>query len=298
MLRFLRLDNHSKTNPYLMKTILVPYDFSEQAKNAFEFAKGLAKKNNAHLKLLHVLETPTMTSLGTMGTVESGHEIDQIYVIELVEKRKQQLADLEAQHTDPDYKFSTKLIFGNPYAGITKEVTDFDAQLIVMGSKGSSGLEELLIGSNTEKVVRNAKCPVITIKDQRDIKNIKKIVFASDFAGDSLKVVNKLKKLQNTLGAELFLVKINTPSMFENSRSAIKSMQNFIKDHQLENTYFEVYNSSSEEEGIIEYAEDINADMIAMSTHGRTGFLHLLSGSIAEDVVNHAKRPVWTMKVK
>ncbi|AFL84795.1 universal stress protein UspA-like protein [Belliella baltica DSM 15883] len=281
-----------------MKTILVPFDFSEQAENAFEFAKGLAIKNNAHLKLLHVLETPTMTSLGTMGTVESGYGIDQIYVMELVEKRKKQLAAIEEELTNSDFKFSTKLIFGNPYAGISKEVSEFDANLIVMGSKGSSGLEELLIGSNTEKVVRNATCPVITIKDKRDVKDIKTIVFASDFTKESATVVNKLKKLANTLSAQLCLVKINTPSMFENSRVSLRSMQEFIKDHELQNTKVEIYNSSSEEEGIIEYAEDINADMIAMATHGRTGFLHLLSGSIAEDVVNHAKRPVWTMKIK
>ncbi|GAB2608205.1 universal stress protein [Belliella aquatica] len=281
-----------------MKTILVPFDFSDQAENAFEFAQGLAKKTNAHLKLLHVLETPTMTSLGTMGTVESGYGIDQIYVMELVEKRKKQLATIEAELANADFKFSTKLIFGNPYAGISKEVAEFDANLIVMGSKGSSGLEELLIGSNTEKVVRNATCPVITIKDKRDVNEIKTIVFASDFTKESATVVNKLKKLANALQAQLCLVKINTPSMFENSRDSFRSMQEFIKEHELENTKIEIYNSSSEEEGIIEYAEDINADMIAMATHGRTGFLHLLSGSIAEDVVNHAKRPVWTMKVK
>lgn len=281
-----------------MKTILVPFDFSDQAENAFEFAQGLAKKTNAHLKLLHVLETPTMTSLGTMGTVESGHGIDQIYVMELVEKRKKQLAAIEAEHKEADFKFSTKLIFGNPYAGISNEVAEFDANLIVMGSKGSSGLEELLIGSNTEKVVRNATCPVITIKDKRDVNDIKTIVFASDFTKESATVVNKLKKLTSALSAQLCLVKINTPSIFENSRDSLRSMQEFIKEHELENAKFEIYNSSSEEEGIIEYAEDINADMIAMATHGRTGFLHLLSGSIAEDVVNHAKRPVWTMKVK
>jgi len=281
-----------------MKTILVPFDFSDQAENAFEFAQGLAKKTNAHLKLLHVLETPTMTSLGTMGTVESGYGIDQIYVMELVEKRKKQLATIEAELAHADFEFSTKLIFGNPYAGISKEVAEFDANLIVMGSKGSSGLEELLIGSNTEKVVRNATCPVITIKDKRDVNDIKTIVFASDFTKESATVVNKLKKLSNALHAQLCLVKINTPSMFENSRDSFRSMQEFIKEHELENTKIEIYNSSSEEEGIIEYAEDINADMIAMATHGRTGFLHLLSGSIAEDVVNHAKRPIWTMKVK
>ncbi|MCH7400571.1 universal stress protein [Belliella kenyensis] len=281
-----------------MKTILVPFDFSEQAANAFEFAKGLAKKKAAHLKLLHVLETPTMTSMNTMGTIDAGPEIDQIYVLELVEKRKQQLADIEAKTNAEGYKFSTKLIFGNPYAGITKEVVDFDANLIVMGSKGSSGIEELLIGSNTEKVVRNAKCPVITIKDRITTDEIKKIVFASDFKDNSIKLVNKLKTLQNTLNAELYFVKINTPSLFENSRVSTKSMEAFIEDHQFENAHFAIYNSGSEEEGIRDYAEDINADMIAMATHGRTGFLHLLSGSIAEDVVNHAKRPVWTFKVK
>lgn len=281
-----------------MKTILVPFDFSDQAENAFEFAQGLAKKTNAHLKLLHVLETPTMTNLGTMGTVEPAYGIDQIYMIELIEKRKKQLAVIEAALANADFEFSTKLIFGNPYAGISKEVTEFDANLIVMGSKGSSGFEELLIGSNTEKVVRNATCPVITIKDKRDIDEIKTIVFASDFSKESATVINKLKIFSQALHAQLFLVKINTPSMFENSRDSYRSMQEFIKAHKLENTKIEIYNSSSEEEGIIEYAEDSNADMIAMATHGRTGFLHLLSGSIAEDVVNHAKRPVWTMKVK
>lgn len=281
-----------------MKTILVPYDFSEQAENAYEFAKGLAKKTRAHLKLIHILEIPTMTSIGTMGTVDPAYGIDKIYVIELIEKRKQQLAAIEAEHNDADFKLSTKLVFGNPYAGITQEVSEFDANLIVMGSKGSSGLEELLIGSNTEKVVRNASCPVITIKDKRNVEDIKNIVFASDFTKSSTKIINKLKKLSTALNAKLCLVKINTPSMFENSRDSLRSMQEFIEEHGLLNTKTDIYNSASEEEGIIQYAEDINADMIAMATHGRTGFLHLLSGSIAEDVVNHAKRPVWTMKVK
>jgi nucleotide-binding universal stress UspA family protein len=177
-----------------MKTILVPFDFSDQAENAFEFAQGLAIKTNAHLKLLHVLETPTMTNLGTMGTMEPAYGIDQIYVIELIEKRKKQLAAIEAKLAHADFEFSTKLIFGNPYAGISKEVAEFDANLIVMGSKGSSGLEELLIGSNTEKVVRNATCPVITIKDKRDVNDIKTIVFASDFSKESATVISKLKK--------------------------------------------------------------------------------------------------------
>ena len=72
----------------------------------------------------------------------------------------------------------------------------------------------------------------------------------------------------------------------------------FIKANNLENTAIDVFNADSEEEGINEFADYIDADLIAMATHGRTGFLHLLGGSIAEDVVNSSKKPVWTMKFK
>ena len=73
-------------------------------------------------------------------------------------------------------------------------------------------------------------------------------------------------------------------------------IRSFVKKHNFENIKAEIYNSLSEESGIIEFADDIDADLIAMTTHGRTGLLHLLTGSIAEDVVNHSSRPVWTFK--
>ncbi|WP_194774474.1 universal stress protein [Pararhodonellum marinum] len=282
-----------------MKTILVPFDFSEEAQNALEFAEGLASKINAHLQLVHVIELPGSQSFNTMGEASlGGDQINQIYMIELMDKRKKQMAELRENYADRPFKFSTKLLFGNPYAGISKEIAEEKADIVVMGSKGSSGLEEFLIGSNTEKVVRYADCPVITIKKAITVDKISKIVFASDFKEKSNSVMKQLKKIQEMLDADLYLVKINTPSLFESSRTSKKTIAEFAKKHNLDNTHVEIYNSSSEEEGIIEYAEDIDADMIAMATHGRTGFLHLLSGSIAEDVVNHAKRPVWTMKVK
>ncbi|PRY86953.1 universal stress protein [Mongoliibacter ruber] len=282
-----------------MKTILVPYDFSQEAVYAFNFAKELAKNTKKKLKLLHVIELPGPQSFSSMGEAGAfSNDAQQIFMVELVEKRKQQMASLEAEHKDEPYTFETKIVFGNPFAGIAKEITEVNADLVVMGSKGSTGLEEVLIGSNTEKVVRNATCPVITVKRDIHPSEIKKVVFASDFDNVPSQVVEKLKTASIVIDAELHLVKINTPSMFENTRTSKKKIQDFASNNKLNVSSMEVYNSSSEEEGIIDYADDIDADMIAMATHGRTGFLHLLSGSIAEDVVNAAKRPVWTMKAK
>lgn len=281
-----------------MHTILVPYDFSEQAEYAFRFAQQLAAKTLGKLKLVHIVETPTTQSFSTMGEMNlDSAQLNQVYMIELVEKRKRQLQEIEELHQNKPYKFKTRLAFGNPYAGISKEIAEIKADLVIMGSKGSSGLEELLIGSNTEKVVRHAKCPVITVKQPVNVDDIKKIIFASDFSEVNGEVILRIKALQELLGAELSLVKINTPSFFETSKDSQQKIDRFVTQHGLSNTQAVIYNSTSEEEGIIEYAGDINADMIAMATHGRTGFMHLLSGSIAEDVVNHAKRPVWTMKI-
>ena len=282
-----------------MKTILVPYDFSTEANYALNFAADLAKKTKNKLELLHVIELPTPTSFSSYGEAGTmSNETANIFMIELIDKRKKQMKDLEEEFEDAGFTFETKMVFGNPFAGISKEIVEIDADLVVMGSKGSSGLEEVLIGSNTEKVVRNASCPVITIKSAIAPSDIHKIVFASDFNEVPANVVARLKTSIEIIDGELHLVKINTPSMFEHSRTSMEKMEAFIKSFDLKPSSMKIYNAPSEEEGIVDYAEDVQADMIAMATTGRTGFLHLLTGSIAEDVVNSAKRPVWTMKAK
>lgn len=282
-----------------MKTILVPYDFSKEANFAFEFATELAKRTKNKLELLHVIELPSPQSFSTIGEVGAfSNESSQIFMIELIEKRKKQLAALEEEFKDAGFKFETKMVFGNPFAGISKEIVDAKADIVIMGSKGSSGMEEVLVGSNTEKVVRHASCPVITVKGPIFVDSIQKVIFASDFNNVPSEVIDRLKAAINTINAKLHLVKINTPSMFESTRTSMEKMKTFVEDFEIEAASMQVYNSTSEEEGILEFADDINADMIAMATHGRTGFLHLLSGSIAEDVVNAAQRPVWTMKSK
>ncbi len=75
-------------------------------------------------------------------------------------------------------------------------------------------------------------------------------------------------------------------------------MEAFAKKLQLKNYTINVFNDLTEEEGIVYFADSINADLIAMATHGRTGFAHVLAGSIAEEVVSHSKRPVLTFVIK
>ena len=89
---------------------------------------------------------------------------------------------------------------------------------------------------------------------------------------------------------------INAPGNFTTTRAAQHRLHKFIQQFKFEQVRTEIYNSLSEEAGILVFADDIGADLIAMATHGRIGILHILTGSIAEDVVNLSKRPVWTLR--
>ena len=99
------------------------------------------------------------------------------------------------------------------------------------------------------------------------------------------------------LGAELHLVYVNTPNQFLSSEEAEQKLEDFCKPHNYQNLNKVIYNDLNIEEGILNYAKKIDADLIGISTHGRKGLAHFFNGSIGEDVVNHAQRPVVTFKI-
>jgi nucleotide-binding universal stress UspA family protein len=279
-----------------MKTILVPTDFSKEAGYALDAGIDLAARAGAQVILLHVVEGFVPGSFATQGGGPDDIS-EELFMRKLLEKGKNDLSKLVANRKLENINIITNVKVGNPFHHIARDILDNEADLVIMGSRGTAGYEEVLIGSNTERVVRHSKCPVITVKTPVDFSQVTDIVFAADFIEAEDNVAAELKTLQNLLDAKLHLVKVDTPGNFENSRTIKKRIHSFVQKHGLENYTMEIYNESTEEDGIIYFSEDIDADMIALATHGRTGLKHLLSGSIAEDVVNHAQRPVWTCGV-
>jgi nucleotide-binding universal stress UspA family protein len=280
-----------------MKRILVPTDFSECADNALEFAVHLAKKNKAEILLVNVFEYPGGSSYNTLG-VTTYEPLDNEFITQILDNIKKKIKE---RAENPSYEgviIKYDVIMGNPFTSIASEVDDKDVELIVMGSKGTSGIEGTLIGSNTEKMVRNAKCPVLTIKENTSNFEIKNIAFATNLYGDHAYLLKELKKFQSLFNSQIHIVKVNTPGTFESTHKIRKQFERFAKEYQLENYTFTIYNETSEEDGIKHFAEEINADLIAMGTHGRSGFFQLLSASIAEDVVNSSQRPIWTCRIR
>ncbi|MFZ1806492.1 MAG: universal stress protein [Cyclobacteriaceae bacterium] len=281
-----------------MKRILVPTDFSKTSIIALEVACEIAKKGGAEVIALHVVEEATSESFRVSGEVVPQNFADKLYTLKLLEKAKKQLEKLVMDPKFSSIKLDGEMRLGNAFHGMNAIITEQKVDLVVMGTQGHSRLQEMIIGSNTEKVVRHSKVPVLSVHKKPAKVNFKNIVYATSMSKSEEKFAKVVMQAQDMYNSKIHLVRINTPGDFQRDKVAKEYMEKFAKKLGLKNYTINVYNDLTEEEGIIYFAESIQADMIAMATSGRTGFAHVLAGSIAEEVVSHAKRPVLTLVTK
>ncbi|MFM7193242.1 MAG: universal stress protein [Bacteroidota bacterium] len=277
-----------------MKNILVPTDFSNTSLAAMEVAVSMAVATGASITVLHVVEEVTPDSYSVAG---QGHPeaIDEGRFNSLMIRKAHER--LERLVKDPRFaavEVNGELKVGNPFHGIKTIIAEHAPDLVVMGTRGHTKMEEMIIGSNAEKVVRLMHCPVLTVHKKPAKTEFKKIVYATSMSEEEVDFARVVKQLQARYKAQVHLVRINTPGDFQRDRAVLGYMEQFAKKVGLTNFTRHVYNDLTVEEGIVYFADAIKADLICMATHGRTGFAHVMAGSIAEDVVNHARRPVLT----
>jgi nucleotide-binding universal stress UspA family protein len=274
-----------------MKRILIPIDFSEYSMEALKVGAKIARTYNCEIILLHILELPHKTS----GIFGAGSSIPEIMFY-----KDQMISKLEnLMDTDPlkGLKVFTAFEFEKVGEGILDASIKNNIDLIVMGSKGSSGFEELFVGSNTEKVVRLSKTPVLVIKKANEEFKTQNFVFASDFSEETKEPFKKMLEFAKLFKSKLFLVTICTPYNFKPTHIAEKIIQDFVADFNLGHYSIHIYNDTNVESGILNFAKNVDADIIGISTHGRTGLTQFLNGSISEDITNHAIRPLITFKI-
>ncbi|NNL81698.1 MAG: universal stress protein, partial [Flavobacteriaceae bacterium] len=187
--------------------------------------------------------------------------------------------------------------FNQSFNQLPQTCEEKNIDLIVMGSHGVSGLKEIFIGSNTEKVVRNSNIPVLVIKKPHEEFTVNDFVFASDFTNDNKQTYLQAVSIAEKFDAKLHLVMVNTANNFTTTMEAKERISEFTKDASYDNYSVSIFNDETVEQGIVNFSQDINADLIGISTHGRQGIAHFFNGSISEDLVNHSKRPVMTFKI-
>ncbi len=278
-----------------MKKIVVPVDFSQHSEYAMEVAANIAKKHNSEIIAVHMMGL----SEAVVTRDESKEVFEAMYYMKLAEKRFDEFLDkvyLEGvKVTDTVHNYKN-------FSELNDLAQEFHADLIVMGSHGRSGLKEVFVGSNTEKVVRTSEIPVLVIKHRAEIFNPQFGIFACDFLEDSIGPYKRAQKMFDALGIKMQMLYVNLAGDFRSTREIEKRILNFLKKAGEENPLESLnkviqYNEYSVEGGIFGYSQVSNADIIALPTQGRQGLAHFFSGSIGENVVNHSDLPVLTFKI-
>lgn len=274
-----------------MNKILVPTDFSEQAENALRVAAILARKHNAEIYLLHMMEIPMQHA--DPGSARSDIP-EAIFFMKLAHKKFEDLMNSDYLEGITVHE-TVKADIG--FNEIKESCKDYGVDLIVMGSHGATGLKEMFVGSNAEKVVRSSEVPVLVIKNKHKTFNITDFVFASDFKNDNKRTYKQALKFVESFGSTIHLLMVNTANDFLTTHEAKSRIKDFISGESYDNYTITILNDNTVERGILNFSKEINADLIGISTHGRQGIAHFFNSSISEDLVNHAKRPVITFKI-
>lgn len=275
-----------------MKNILVPTDFSDQAEMALKVAAQLARKFDSEIYLLHMLELPLQLIDPING---SSHNLPEaIFFMKLAHQR---FSNIMKEPYLKDIKVHETVEFHRAFDGIMEIGKEKKCDLIVMGSHGASGFHEMFIGSNTEKVVRHSEIPVLVIKNEIPDFKINNFIFATDANEKNKHILKKAIQFAKTLDATLHLLFVNTPNDFLTSKEAYEKIEKFVNSSNHSKYEVHIYNDISVEQGILNFAKKMDAGLIGIGTHGRKGIAHFFNGSISEDLVNHANRPVVTFKI-
>ena len=291
-----------------LERVLVATDFSDTARSGLDWAIEVAKTHDATIDLVHALLVPNRAT----DFVPSPPDFSE----SLQEAASGRLTEVTEKVKQTGVAVNSELRLGVASQVILQTAADLGSDLIVVGTRGLAGLKHLLLGSTAERVVQQAPCPVLTIHpgDIDQHRRIRRILIPTDFSEDASSIheaaLTLLGELQPDAGIILLHV-YHLPYEYT-AYGAIPTSLDYFKDVEgaAEDRLSELAQPLRErgvtvetmaKEGyppeiIVDEAENAGADLIAMGTHGRSGLAHLLLGSTAERVVQHAKCPVLTVR--
>jgi nucleotide-binding universal stress UspA family protein len=296
-----------------IKTILVPLDFSRASIQALKYAIPFGREFGAVIHLVHVQPTHELTAI----TNVCGLMLNRIDAIALMQDRLSEALRRQGRFC-PD---NCHVVSGRPFEEICKLAREIQADLIILPTRGLSRLKHAVLGSTAERVVRHAPCPVL-IPRGAEFKSItwssaaatteielRKILVPVDFTECSLAGVKYAARLAKDTGAtlRLFHVVFPYPQLFAVDRVGagltplIKTAKARAREEMaalLEIGFLRGISCETEIQTgpvideICDESSRTGIDLVVTSTHGCTGFMHAVIGSVAEHVVRHAECPV------
>ena len=271
--------------------VLIPTDFSQQADFAYLMTKKLGGKMPVDVHFLHVLNPGQGIATDSEGMPVEGGDIDPEFFGEMEQMSKEKLKVLEKNTGAPAY-----LKIGQLTDEIIEFAEDNEFDLVVMGTKGASGLKEFISGSETQQVVRHSHVPVLSLMCDRSDLQIRNILVVHDYKKEKPIQLRLLRTISDAWNAKVNLLYVKKDN--EDIEKIRSTMEHFATYNGLENFETHIHGDNAVEDGVIHFNQMHDMDIICIGTHGYTGMKHLIRGSIAESIVNHLYKPIITYHLK
>lgn len=269
--------------------ILIPTDFSQLSKKAIQYAIGLSEDFELILVIIHIINTntPAMARIGSKKleeAIKTSSEQEMNKLIEAIQKESSR-----------NLEMSSKIIFGS---SIEKSVEvcalKNNIDIICIGTKGATGLKKIVFGSNAAGIIANSSLPVLTIPEYAEYKAINNIVYSSDLQNleGELKLIIPIAKLLN---ARINVLHISNETLgfdedFQRQEHKIRPLFSYKK------ITFKKLKNDSIINGINQYVNEIDADLVAMFTRRTSLIEKLFKKSVAKKAAFQTKIPLLTFQ--
>lgn len=275
-----------------MKTILVPVDFSDNSKNALNYAIGFAKKMNYKIVLVHAFQPTLVEAISDSIKILKHQEISGT-----PKDIKDQLKLWQKEVLDIDKNLECNAIFieGNLADEINEITEDNDIDLIIMGTKGATGLKSVFMGSNTARVIETVLLPVLAIPSDYIFQDYKTIAFATDYHDNDKITLEFLVELSKQFNSNLEVIHIAKNDI--KARYEEDLLEHFVTqikkaiDYKKMNFHL-MEGEDNINKALTEFIIKNKVDLIAISTVDRILHGPLFNRGITKDLTHHIQVPL------
>ncbi len=277
-----------------LKKLLVPIDFSTISLHALGYAAGIAKTTGAEITLLHVYDAPELPKNSAFNIADLMERGINEKISEIKAKDKNLIGVI----------LKTKVVSGKIHERIEEVASEIKADMIVMGTHGSSGIRNVgkfLLGSTAYRVVNNAPCPIITIKEVSKKIDFKNIVLPIDNSKETMKKVGLAMEWAKAFGAKIHILALT--AFFDELVIQIKDLKEQVEEIEqlLDKNGIEYVSKMIRHqrisESVISYSEKVKADLIFIVTEQENAIAEMIIHSAARNIVTESSVPVLSINI-
>lgn len=276
-----------------MKTILFPTDFSKNAEHASKYAAMLATNLHAKLVLLNIYSIPMISEFQLPNDIE-------VFLQQNKEEAEHKLNSFKKHFIgdtsiNPE-KVSIRVEYGFVGDKIKDIANEINADLIVMGTKGANNTFDKWIGTNAQKVMKTAPCPVWVIPQKASLNYPANILYAADLQENEVEATHKVLSFARLLVSKCTLLHIHD-AVELNVSNQLEAMIDFLKDEfNGENITFKQLNRSNIIEGLETYIHTHKPDILALAIHDKSIFSKIFEASVTKHFVQVGNLPILTFR--